>query len=124
MGAVPFQEAKWSRLGKRVMSPTSTRRRAAPEGSDAVQVHQAGACRSEQLLELLVSFLGALVDPFEVSDKLGCQASAGRADHVAGSHGREQCLGLGSGQGLLCPAWDQPQQQLVELGDHPRVVLT
>jgi hypothetical protein len=24
MGAVPFQDAKWARLGKRVMSPTST----------------------------------------------------------------------------------------------------
>jgi len=31
-GAVPFQEAKWALFGKRVMSPTSTRRRAAPEG--------------------------------------------------------------------------------------------
>ena len=32
MGAVPFQDAKWSRLGNRVMSPTSTSSRAAPEG--------------------------------------------------------------------------------------------
>jgi hypothetical protein len=32
MGAVPFQDAKCALLGKRVMSPTSTSRRAAPEG--------------------------------------------------------------------------------------------
>jgi hypothetical protein len=32
MGAVPFQEAKCALLGNRVMSPTSTSRRAAPEG--------------------------------------------------------------------------------------------
>jgi hypothetical protein len=32
IGAVPFHEAKWPLSGKRVMSPTSTRRRAAPDG--------------------------------------------------------------------------------------------
>ena len=32
MGAVPFQDAKCALFGKRVMSPTSTNRRAAPDG--------------------------------------------------------------------------------------------
>jgi hypothetical protein len=32
IGAVPFQEAKWARSGKRVMSATSTSSRAAPDG--------------------------------------------------------------------------------------------
>ena len=32
MGAVPFQDAKWLRSGNLVMSPTSTRSRAADEG--------------------------------------------------------------------------------------------
>ena len=32
MGAVPFQEAKWPRLGKRPMSPMSPSSRAAPDG--------------------------------------------------------------------------------------------
>ncbi|KRE44056.1 hypothetical protein ASG74_04345 [Knoellia sp. Soil729] len=32
MGAVPVQDAKWLRSGKRDRSPTSTRSRAAPEG--------------------------------------------------------------------------------------------
>ena len=37
MGAVPVHDAKCARLGKRVMSPTSTSSRAAA-GSDAVQL--------------------------------------------------------------------------------------
>ena len=32
MGAVPFQEAKCALVAKRVMSPTSTSNRAAPDG--------------------------------------------------------------------------------------------
>jgi hypothetical protein len=32
IGAVPFQDAKCARLGNRVVSPTSTSSRAAPEG--------------------------------------------------------------------------------------------
>jgi hypothetical protein len=32
MGAVPFQDAKCALFGNRVMSPTSTSSRAAPEG--------------------------------------------------------------------------------------------
>jgi hypothetical protein len=32
MGAVPFQEAKWALFGNRVLSPTSTSSRAAPDG--------------------------------------------------------------------------------------------
>jgi hypothetical protein len=32
MGAVPFQDAKWFLSGNRVMSPTLTSSRAAPEG--------------------------------------------------------------------------------------------
>jgi hypothetical protein len=32
MGAVPVHDAKWPLEGKRVMSPTSTSSRAAPEG--------------------------------------------------------------------------------------------
>jgi hypothetical protein len=32
IGAVPFQDAKWPLVGKRVMSPASTSKRAAPVG--------------------------------------------------------------------------------------------
>ena len=37
-GAVPFQDANWSRSAKRWMSPTSTSSRAAPEGPIPVSV--------------------------------------------------------------------------------------
>jgi hypothetical protein len=40
MGAVPFQEAKCALDGKRVMSPTSTSSRAAPDGPIPVQLRQ------------------------------------------------------------------------------------
>ena len=55
MGAVPFQDAKWSRVGKRVMSATSTSSRAAPEGPMP--------CRSSRLVLVAatssLSFLSA-----------------------------------------------------------------
>jgi hypothetical protein len=36
MGAVPFQDAKRALSGNRVMSPTSTSNRAAPEGPNSI----------------------------------------------------------------------------------------
>ena len=54
MGAVPVQEAKWSRSGNRVMSPTSTSSRAAPEGPMPCRSSQRGAGRGEQLGQFLV----------------------------------------------------------------------
>jgi hypothetical protein len=42
MGAVPFQEAKCALDGKRVMSPTSTSSRAAPDGPIPMQLRQCG----------------------------------------------------------------------------------
>ena len=123
MGAVPFQDAKWSRSGNRVMSPTSTSSRAAPEGPMP--------CRSSSLVpvaatssrELLVGGLLPGVDPLQVGDQLGGDPAAGLAGDVAGPDLRQQCLGLGGGQVLLRPAGDQLEQQLVQLGDHPGVVL-
>ena len=41
-GAVPFQEAKWPLVGKRVMSPTSTSSRPAPEGPMPLRVSSEG----------------------------------------------------------------------------------
>ena len=123
MGAVPFQEAKWARLGKRVMSPTSTSSRAAPEGADSVQVHERGAGRGDEFLELFVRGLLALVDPLEVGDQFRGHPAARLAGGVAGTDCGQERLGLGCGEILLGPAWGQLQQQLVELGDHAGVVL-
>ena len=91
-------------------------------GADAVQVHQAGAGGGEEFFELFVRGLLAGVDPLEVRDQLGRDPASGLAHDVPGPHGREQCLGLGSGQALLRTTRDH-QQQRVQLGDHPRVVL-
>jgi len=91
-------------------------------GSDAVQVQQAGAGRCDELPELFVRGLPPRVDPLEVRDQLGRDPASGLAHDVPGPHGREQCLGLGSGQALLRTTRDH-QQQRVQLGDHPRVVL-
>jgi len=64
------------------------------------------------------------MDPFQVADQLGGDAASGLADRVTGTHLGEQRFGLSSGEVLLRAARDQFQQQLVELGDHPGVVLT
>ena len=124
IGAVPFQDAKWPRSGNRVMSPTSTSSRAAPEGPMPCRSSSAGAGRGDQLAQLLVRGLLAGVDPFEVGDQLGGDPAPGLAGGVARSDLRQQCLGLGRGQVLLRPAGDQLQQQVVQLADHPGVVLT
>ena len=58
MFAVPFQDAKCARLGKRVMSPTSTSSRAAPEGPmpcRAINVVPVAAASS--VSSLLAAFL-------------------------------------------------------------------
>ena len=124
MGAVPFQDAKWPRSGNRVMSPTSTSSRAAPEGPMP--------CRSSRLVpvaatssrELLVRGLLAGIDPLQVADQLGGDPAPGLARGVTGPDLGQQRLGLGRGQVLLRPARDQLEQQVVQLADHPGVVLT
>jgi hypothetical protein len=57
MGAVPFQEAKCALFGNRVMSPTSTRSRAAPVGPMP--------CRSSRLVPVaLTSSVSSLFAAF------------------------------------------------------------
>ena len=92
-------------------------------GADAVQVHQAGAGGGEEFFELFVRGLLAGVDPLEVRDEFGSDPATGLAHDVAGTHPGQQSLGLRGGEVLLRPARDQLQQQLVELGDHPRMVI-
>ena len=68
MGAVPFQEAKWALFGNRVMSPTSTSSRAAPEGPMPLRSIRLVPVACEDGVELLVRGLLAGIDPLEVSD--------------------------------------------------------
>ena len=93
-------------------------------GADAVQVHQAGAGRGDQLGEFLVRGLLALIDPLEVADQLGGDPPTGLAGDVARADRGQQGLGLGGGQVLLRTARDQFQQQVVDLGHLAGVVIT
>ena len=93
-------------------------------GADAVQVHQPGPGRSHELAQLFVGGLLPGVDPFQVCDELGCEASAGLAGHLTWPDLSQQLLGLGGGEILLRPAGDQLQQQGVQLGDLAGVLVT
>jgi hypothetical protein len=121
MGAVPFQDAKWPRSGNRVIldqQPGGTGR------ADPVQLHQAAPGRGDQLLELLVRGLAALIDPLQVADQLGGDPPPGLAGGVTRPDLGQQRLGLGRREVLLRTAGDQLQEQVMDLADHPGVVLT
>ena len=115
MGAVPVQEPKWFLSGNLVMSPTSTSSRAAPEGADPVQVHQGDPRGGDQVGQLLVRGLLALVDPFEVGDQLGGDATASLAGGITWADRCQERPGLGCGQVLLHSAGNQLEQQVVHL---------
>ena len=76
-------------------------------GADAVEVDQAGSGRGDEFGELLVGCLLAGIDPFEVADQFRGDAAPGLAGGVAGADLGEQRLGLGGGEVLLRPTWDQ-----------------
>ena len=88
-----------------------------------MQVQQPGAGGGDQLAELFVGGLLPGIDPLQVADQLGCQSASGFAGHVTWSHTCEEGFGLGRGQVLLRPAGNQLQQQGVQLGDLPSVLL-
>jgi len=58
IGAVPFQEAKWARLAKRVMSATSTSSRGAPDGPIPLSASsEVPVCASSASSSLSAAFL-------------------------------------------------------------------
>ena len=63
------------------------------------------------------------VDPLEVGDQLGGDPPPGPAGEVARAYLRQQRLGLRRGQVLLRAARDKLEEQVVQLRDHPSVVL-
>jgi hypothetical protein len=83
-------------VGKRVISPTSISSARRAGRADAVQVQQRGAGRLDELAQLLVGGLLARVDPLEVSDELGGDATAGLAGGVPRPDLGQQRLGLSS----------------------------
>jgi len=88
-----------------------------------VQVEQPGAGALDVCDEFLVGCLLALVDPLEVDDELHGVLLAGLAHHVSGSDTGQQLARLGDREVTLCSAGDELDQELVELADHPGVLL-
>src|SRR6266508_3568463 len=108
-GAVPFHDAKWLRLAKRVMSPMSPSRRA-----DPVESSQPAAGSGDERGQRRVGLLDLLVDYRELGDEIRGELTAGPSDHITGTHGGQDRAGLGCGQVLLRPAGNQIQQQGVQ----------
>src|SRR3954454_9347885 len=98
MGAVPFQEAKCALFGEPGDVADLDQEPRSTGRADARQVEQSGAG--------------------------GGDASTGLAGGVAGPHLRKENLGLCGRDVLLRATGDELEEQLVELGDHPGVVLT
>ena len=78
---------------------------------------------SSSVSSLSAAFLRAWIRSRSVIEFRG-DPTAGLAHGVAGPDLGEDRLGLGGGEVLLGPAGDELEQQLVQLGDHPGVVLT
>ena len=93
-------------------------------GAHAVQVHQGGAGGFDQRLELFVGGLLAGIDPLQVGDQLRGDPASGLAGNITGPDFGQERLSLGCGEVSLGSARDEFQQQLVQLGGHPGVVLT
>jgi len=91
--------------------------------SDPMQAGQRGPGGRKQRGKFLVGGLGALVDALQVADQLSCCLPARPACRITWADLGEQCFGLGRGQAFLGAAGDEFQQQLVQLADHPDVVL-
>jgi hypothetical protein len=106
-----------------VMSPTSTSSRAATEGPIPGRFISPVPVAARKFGELLVGGLLPLVDPLQVADQLRRHATAGLPGRITRSHPRRQCPGLPGRQVLLRTARDQLEEQLVQLGDHPGVVV-
>ena len=123
IGAVPVQDAKCPLSGNRVMSPTSTSSRAAPEGPMPCRVVSVVSVVAQQRGELLVRGLLAGIDPLEVHDQLHRDPLAGLADHVTRTHRREDLAGLRGGQVTLGAARNQFQHKGMQLVDLVRVLL-
>jgi hypothetical protein len=123
MGAVPFQEAKCALFGEAGDVADLDQQPGGARRADAGQVEQSGAGRGDQLGEFLVRGLLPLIDPLQVTDQLRRDPTSGLAGGITRSHLRQQGPGLPGGQVLLRTARDELQQELVQLGDHPGVVV-
>jgi hypothetical protein len=114
MGAVPFQEANRPLSAKRPMSPTSASSLAALEGPMPCSCSRVLPVAAISSSSSVSAVLIPLVDQRRLADQVRGQASAGLADDISRAHRGQQCAGLGRGQELLGPAWDELEQQPVQ----------
>jgi len=84
IGAVPFPGGEVRAVGEPGDVADLDQQPGRTGGSDAVHVHECGAGGGDQLFQLGVGGLLALVDPFQVADQLRGHAAAGLAGGVAG----------------------------------------
>ena len=104
------------------MSPTSTRSRAAPDGPIPSRlVSVVPVAFSAAVSSLSAAFLRWYIRSRSLISSAATRRRACR--RIPRPDPGWQRPGLGRGQGLLRPAGDQVQQQPVQLGDHPGVVL-
>jgi hypothetical protein len=75
-------------------------------------------------VSFLVGCLLAGIDSLQVGDQFRGDPAADLPGGIAWAHCGQQRSGLAGGEVLLRSTGDQLQEQLVELGDHPGVVLT
>jgi hypothetical protein len=121
-GAVPFHGAKWPLVGKRVMSPTSISRRAAPDGPMPFNVSsEVPVVSMSSRSSLSAVFFRASVR----STSAMSSAVTRRRALPAASGGRtlaSSALACGADRSFS-PRPDELEQQVVQLRDHPGVVL-
>jgi hypothetical protein len=112
MGAMPFQETKWARLGKRLMSPPSPRMRAALDGPTPLRLSRPIPGLIEQSLEFGVDGLHSPIQCGQFDDELGGELARRVLPTMSrGPDGGEQGVGLGGGEELLGSAGDEFEQQ-------------
>ena len=84
-GAVPFQDAKWSRLVNRWMLPTSASSRAALEGPMPGSWSSVEPRASTRARISFWQVLDLAVGAFQLGDQLGCEARGGSCRRCRGA---------------------------------------
>ena len=101
---MPFQEAKWPRSAKRLMSPMSPRRRAALDGPIPLSPCRPLPVAATSSVSWVFAALIFLAGGGEFADQLGSQLAPCAPGDVAWPHDRERGACLLGGQEFLRPA--------------------
>ncbi len=107
-GAVPFQAAKWSRLGKRDTSRTAPMTVAAITGPTPNSPVKPVPAARTATVSFLLGVAHLRVDVPQIGHELGGELAARRGDRVRRGDRSQQLRGLACGQLLADPAGQQP----------------